>query len=122
VLWDRLSPADRAVLSRHAEQLDARAGSELVAQGETADAFFVIRAGTARVVRDGREIGRLGPGEFFGELALLETDRRPASVIAETDVRLLVLAPRDFARLLAALPRVAAHLRAVAWRRLLDLA
>jgi len=121
MLWDRLTQQERSLLSRHSEEIDLAAGDAIVLQGETPNGFFVVREGTARVIRDGVEVAQLEAGSFFGELALLETGRRTASVVAATDMRVLVVSRTDFARLLAALPRVAGHVRAVAWRRLIGL-
>jgi CRP-like cAMP-binding protein len=93
------------------------AGRTIVRQGEVGTGFFVIAAGRARVVRDGRTIAELGPGQFFGELSLLDQQPRIAHVVAETPVDCLALASWDFEAILASQPGVAlAILRGVARR------
>jgi CRP-like cAMP-binding protein len=76
------------------------AGRSITEQGKLGDDFFVILEGTARVVRNGRTVNRLGPGGYFGEIALLlslmERTPRTATVVADTDVRCFVLAKGEF--------------------------
>ena len=66
-------------------------GGVVVRQGEPADSFYVVAAGAATVSRDGAEVRRLGPGDAFGEIALLEPGPRTATVTATATTRLLVL-------------------------------
>jgi MFS family permease len=70
------------------------AGTTLVAQGEVGDAYWLIGEGSADVVRDGRTLRRLGPGDGFGEIALIEDRPRTASVVA-TEAVVLHRLPRD---------------------------
>ena len=76
------------------------AGRTITEQGKLGDHFFVILEGSARVVRNGRKVNTLGPGAYFGEIALLlslmERTPRSATVIAETDVRCFVLGKGEF--------------------------
>lgn len=72
------------------------AGKELVDQGDIGREAFVILSGTASVRRNGRKIATLGPGDPFGELALLDHGPRTASVVAESELRLFVLTARRF--------------------------
>lgn len=76
-------------------------------QGEIGTGFFVIAEGRVRVVRDGSVVARLGPGEFFGELSVIDGAPRNAQVVAETPVTLLALASWDFERLLRETPGIA---------------
>jgi CRP-like cAMP-binding protein len=66
-----------------------RAGETITSEGESAVGFFVIQDGDAKVTVGGQERGRLGPGDYFGEIALIAQKGRTATVIAETDVRCL---------------------------------
>src|SRR5258705_7403788 len=68
-----LSPAARGAVAPYAEQVEVAAGTQLTREGERGDRFFVIKSGTAKVLQDNREICDLGEGDFFGEIALLET-------------------------------------------------
>jgi MFS family permease len=78
-------------LARGAGTEEARPGDVVVRQGEPAASFYVLAAGAAAVSRDGVEVRRLGPGDAFGEIALLEPGPRTASVTALAPTRLLVL-------------------------------
>ena len=82
------------------------AGALLTTQGAPGLEAFVIVEGEASVTRNDRTVAKLGPGSLFGELALLDGDRRTATVVAETDVRLLVLSRREFSSLLDAAPSI----------------
>jgi len=81
-------------------ELTYAAGKTIVEQGRYGDNFYVILDGSARVVRNGRKVGALGPGGWFGEIALLmsllERSPRTATVIAETEVRCFVLGKSEF--------------------------
>lgn len=90
-LFAGLSRKQRKLLAMRAEEVDVPAGKVLCSKGKTAHEFFVIEEGTARVVRDGQYLDELGPGDFFGEMGLLEGEPRNADVIAETPLTLMVL-------------------------------
>ena len=97
--FSALSPAARRAVAPYAEQIELAAGTQLTEEGERGYLFFVIESGTAKVFQDGREIRELGDGDFFGEIALLETSERTASVIAGTPMRLVALTEAAFKRL-----------------------
>jgi CRP/FNR family cyclic AMP-dependent transcriptional regulator len=82
------------------------AGAVLTKQGEPGLEAFIIVEGEASANRNDRMIAHLGPGALVGELALLDGDRRTATVVADTDLRLLVLSQREFSSLLGAAPSV----------------
>ena len=121
MLLTRLSPSERTLLASHSYEVEIPAGGTVVAQGDGAADFYVILSGSAAVLQDGRRLADLRPGDFFGELALLETGLRTATVIASTDLRVLVVSRRDFERVLDALPHAAAQIRRVALGRLIGL-
>lgn len=93
-------------------------GTELVEEGTIGREFFFIVEGTAAVRRNGRKIASLGPGRYFGELALLDRKPRSASVVAETDMTLLVLEQRAFNGLLDAMPALSHKLLVAMSQRL----
>jgi CRP/FNR family transcriptional regulator, cyclic AMP receptor protein len=94
------------------------AGTVLTRQGEPGLEAFVMIEGAASARRNDRTVAELGPGSLFGELALLDGDRRTATVVADTDVRLLVLSRREFASLLAVAPSVGQKIIGQLGRRL----
>jgi CRP/FNR family cyclic AMP-dependent transcriptional regulator len=106
-----------AAVAARATEIAFDAGRTIVRQGEIGTGFFLISAGRARVIRDGRTLAELGPGQFFGELSLLDQQPRIAHVLAETPTECLALASWDFESILASQPGVAlAILRGVARR------
>jgi MFS family permease len=78
-------------LAARVHAVTADTGAEVVHEGEEGDRFYVIAAGAIEVVDDGHHVATLGPGEYFGEIALLHDVPRTASCVALTDVELLAL-------------------------------
>jgi CRP/FNR family transcriptional regulator, cyclic AMP receptor protein len=111
-LFAACSRKDLQLVARRAEDVRVPAGKTLVEEGETGHEFFVILDGTARVTRQGRKIANLGPGAAFGELALLEKAPRNATVVADSDMELVVLGQREFAGLIDEVPGFARKLLA----------
>jgi cAMP-dependent protein kinase regulator len=99
-LFSKCTTRQRRTIARHAQIAELPAGVELVKEGEPGDALFVIIDGTAVVQVDGVELSRVGPGAYFGELAILDGEPRSATVVAETDVRVAVIGIRMFRTLL----------------------
>jgi CRP-like cAMP-binding protein len=95
-LFAGLSKHDLEKVARWADDIDVAEGYRLLDQGRLPHEFFLILEGTARVELQGRPIAEMGPGDFFGEIALVEDDRRTASVIASTPMRLVVMSTREF--------------------------
>lgn len=89
-----------ALLADLATPVDFPAGHVIARQGEIGTGFFVIVSGLVRVVRDGTVVARLGPGEFFGELSVLDRMPRNATVAAEEATSCLALASWDFDKVL----------------------
>jgi CRP/FNR family transcriptional regulator, cyclic AMP receptor protein len=86
--------------------IPVRDGKVLTRQGDPAQEFFLVRAGKARCLVDDRQVAEFGPGDFFGEMALLDEGRRHATVIAEGPMDVLVLERREFWGLLDAAPSI----------------
>lgn len=93
-------------------------GDVVIREGDVGDVFYVIVSGQLRVERGGRVLAHLGPGEFFGEMALLDDRRRSATVIAETGAELIAVDRDQFYRLLAEHPEMAATIMRVMALRL----
>lgn len=86
-------------------------------QGEVGTGFFLVASGSVRVVRDGETIARIGPGDFFGELSVLDGRPRIAQVVADEPTVCLALASWDFEAVVKEQPAVAlAILRGLAGR------
>ncbi len=75
-------------------------GQEIIHQGEAGNQFFVITAGSAAVTRDGRDLASLGPGDYFGELALFDPAPRNATVTATSPTTLVSVSRNPFRELL----------------------
>ena len=86
------------------EEVDLPAGRVLFTEGETADELFIIVSGQVRVERDGAVLANRGPGEFFGEIALVAGGPRTATATCVTPCRLLVVVRHDFHSLMDEFP------------------
>jgi CRP-like cAMP-binding protein len=110
-LFAGLSRKQRRLLAMRVDEVDVPPGTVLCCKGKTADEFFVIEDGTARVVRDDQYLDELGPGDFFGEMGLLENAPRNADVIAETPLTLMVLRGPALKELEREAPELARRIR-----------
>jgi len=98
-LFSGLSQRQLKQLARGFKEREFRPGTSMVRQGEMSGVgFFVITGGEASVSVDGMEVARLGPGDHFGELALISEQVRSATVTAEGPLQCLVMAFWDFRR------------------------
>ena len=93
-------------------------GDLLVREGASALEFFMIEDGEAAVLEDGERIALLGPGDFFGEIGLLETGKRTASVVATTPMDVIVMYRPEFEQMKTELPTVADQIQAAIRARL----
>lgn len=97
-------------IKRLADRMDEQRfmeGATIVREGDAGDSFYVIAEGEARVSdRNGRVLSRLIPGDFFGEISLMDGGPRTATVTAATKLTALALSRSDFRRLLNEEPRV----------------
>jgi CRP/FNR family transcriptional regulator, cyclic AMP receptor protein len=116
-LFSSLSDEECWELAPLAYEYTVAPGQPIVREGDQAWEFFVILDGTATVERDGAPIARLGAGDFFGEVALIETERRIASVRATGEVQVLVIPSEDFEALVTEKPAIAEHVRDALRRR-----
>ncbi|MBA3690428.1 MAG: cyclic nucleotide-binding domain-containing protein [Actinobacteria bacterium] len=117
-LFAGLSKRERERVARWADEIDEPAGYLLVNQGNFAHEFFVLLEGTVQVRKDDRHLTDLGPGDFFGEIALVAQDRRTASVMATTPVRAVVMHARDFGAMRTEMPAVCDRIEAAIRERL----
>jgi CRP-like cAMP-binding protein len=105
-------------IARISEVIEVPAGTVLARAGTPGDEFFLILDGSARVEVSPRKHSRLQPGQYFGEMSLLDGGPRSASVVADTPLRLLVIKRRDFTTLLREAPELTQSLLATLSRRL----
>jgi CRP-like cAMP-binding protein len=117
-LFDGLSRKQRKLLAMRADEVEVEPGRVICCKGKSSNEFFVIEDGTAKVVRDGQYLNELGPGDFFGEMGLVDDAPRNADVIAETPLKLMVLSGQALRELERDAPKLARHLsRSVERRR-----
>jgi CRP/FNR family cyclic AMP-dependent transcriptional regulator len=110
-LFAGLSRKELRELGKLSDEVDLPAGKHLVEQGEFSYEFFVIESGTADVAQKGQHIATLGPGDFFGEIGLVRSSRRTASVVAASPMTLIVMGRREFSAMQDNLPHVAEAIR-----------
>jgi CRP/FNR family cyclic AMP-dependent transcriptional regulator len=116
-LFRGLDPDQLTAVAETATEIDVPAGRVIARQGEIGTGFFIIVEGHVRVVRDAKTLATLGPGEFFGELSVLDRLPRVAQVVATSPTRCLAVASWDFERVLLEHPALAlAILRELAGR------
>lgn len=117
-LFSACSRKDLQQVAKRAEDVNVEPGKVLVSEGAAGHEFFVIVDGTAKVSRHGQAVATLGPGQFFGDLALLDHAPRNATVTAESPMELVVLGQREFSGLIDDVPGFAAKLLAGLAQRL----
>lgn len=93
-------------IDRLADEVAVEAGRTIMAEGDLGQEFALIISGEADVFKDGQVVTTLGPGDYFGEVALLDSVARTATVVARTDVLLEVIDRRGFNTLLDDLPQL----------------
>jgi len=107
-----------ATIADQTEVIDFPAGRYIVRQGQVGTGFYMVTSGRARVVRAGKTLARFGPGEFFGELSVLDQMPRSAHVIADEPTTCLALASWNFTRLLEEYPKITLSILREVARRL----
>ena len=98
-LFEDVPDDELAQIAGFAQEVNVEAGRELVREGDFSYEFMVIEEGEAEVTRHGEHVNDLGPGDFFGEMGLLEKTLRNATVTAKTQMRLVTLTGWDLKRM-----------------------
>lgn len=116
-LFAGLDEADLDTIAAAASEVEAVEGQSLATQGDFGYALYAVESGTAEVSANGSLLRTLGPGDVFGEIAVIASGRRTASVAATSPMRLIVLFNRDVWALEQQAPEAAARLRALVAQR-----
>jgi CRP-like cAMP-binding protein len=106
-LFSGCSENELRVLAKTADELDLREGTVITREGRPGREFFVLVDGTARVTKNGKKIGELAAGDWFGEIALLTDTPRTATVTATSPVDVLVITDRSFRTVVETVPSIA---------------
>jgi CRP-like cAMP-binding protein len=117
-LFESLSASDLQQLAGWFDVQDASEGVRLTGEGAAGYSFYVLLEGTAAVAAEGSTLASLGPGDFFGEMAILGGGRRMATVTTTSPAKFLFMFGTEFRRLQEAQPDVAARIEETVRRRL----
>jgi CRP/FNR family transcriptional regulator, cyclic AMP receptor protein len=117
-LFGALSQEELDRVAGVCEELEIAEGTTLVREGDFGHAVFAITSGTAEVVHEGAVVNTLGPGDWFGEIAVMSGGRRSASVVATSPLTLVTVFNREIWRLEREAPEIAVALRATIDERL----
>jgi CRP-like cAMP-binding protein len=116
-LFESLSSEERRTIAQHTDVIEVPEGTELVRQGEFAYEFFVLEDGAADVVRDGKRVAELGPGDFLGEMGIVAQAVRNATVVTASPARAIVMTEQAFRSMRALNPAVAERIEAAVEER-----
>ena len=116
-LFEKLPDDVRERFAVWVSEIEVPEGQHLADEGEYAYDLFIIRDGTAEVTQDGNVVAELGPGEFFGEMGVLERAPRNATVVAKSPMTLLTLSSWDVKRLRSKAPEAIGQLQDVIEQR-----
>lgn len=105
-LFSALGPRALAAVADRAEVIEFPQGRYIVRQGQIGTGFYLIVSGRAKVIRGSETLNTLGPGDFFGELSVLDQSPRMAHVLTEEPTTCLALASWEFTKLLEKNPKV----------------
>lgn len=105
-LFEHCSTRELAQIASTVDELEVPAGCTIAREGALGHEFVLLAEGVADVESDGTRVNELGPGDYFGEIALVTGERRTATVTTRTPARLLVFNAPAFRALLARAPRV----------------
>jgi CRP/FNR family transcriptional regulator, cyclic AMP receptor protein len=112
-LFEEVGDEELAEIAPFATEVSVEEGRELVREGDFSYEFMAIEEGKAEVTRGGEHVADLGPGDFFGEMGLLEKTLRNATVTAKTPVRLVTLTGWDLRRVERSAPEAMERIRTV---------
>ncbi len=117
-IFEELSARELKSIANASKQVTHRQGAVLAREGDSGVGFFLILEGDVSVAVGGKSVRKMGPGDFFGEISLLDGGPRTASCIAQTEVTTLGLTPWTFKRLIEQNPSIASKMLKVMAQRL----
>ncbi|GAB4281652.1 MAG: hypothetical protein Kow0056_17230 [Coriobacteriia bacterium] len=117
-LFSQCAPDELAAIAELAQEQSFEPGQIIVTQGTPGQAFYIVLSGRVEILRDGRSLGAYGPGDFFGEMSLLDNAPRSATIRALEPTTCVMLSSWDFKALLERNPSIAIRLLEVLSRRL----
>jgi CRP/FNR family cyclic AMP-dependent transcriptional regulator len=117
-LWSGLTERELKVVARSFRELKYKTGDVIVRKGEAGVGFYLIADGNVEVRSDGRVLSKLGPGQYFGEMSLLDGQPRSADVVALEPLRCLALTSWSFKSMVSEHPKMALKLLQESVRRL----
>ena len=120
-LFQGMPEGELKKIAKRMQEVNHSAGSELIVQGRSGAGFMIILSGEAEVAIPGGRHRTLGPGDHFGEMALLDHQGRSASITAKTDLKLLAVPEWEFRTFLTDHPEVAIRMLETLTRRLREL-
>jgi CRP/FNR family transcriptional regulator, cyclic AMP receptor protein len=116
-LFEEVGDEELAQIAPFAQEVSVEAGKVLVREGDFSYEFMAIEEGEAEITRGGEHVADMGPGDFFGEVGLLEKSLRNATVSAKTPMRLVTLTGWDLRRVERTAPKALERVRAVLGER-----
>ena len=116
-MFARLSRRQRKALALRADEVDVQPGRLVCRKGDSATELYVIEEGTAKVVRDEQYLDELGPGDFFGEMGVVDDVPRNAHVVAVTPMTLMILSGAALRELQREEPKLARQIRSTIEQR-----
>ena len=110
-IFEDIADEDLAQIATFAQEVSVEAGRQLVREGDFSYEFMAIEEGEAEVTREGEHLADLGPGDFFGEMGLLEKTLRNATVTSKTPMLLVTLTGWDLKRMERTVPKAIERVR-----------
>jgi CRP-like cAMP-binding protein len=110
-LFANVSEEDLGSIAPFVKEVSVAEGAQLVREGDYSYELIAIEDGKADVVRDGEKIASLGPGDYFGEMGVVEGEKRTATVVATSSMRLISLSSWEIRRMQKSMPHVVEQIR-----------
>ena len=106
-LWSGLDQQDLRLIAKSSKERNFESGQTIVKKGDPGVGFYLILEGAVEVRSDGKTLSKLGPGQFFGEMSVLDDQPRSADVVTVEPSRILFLSAASFKTLIFANPKIA---------------